>query len=123
MGWSTKKTSKKGKNTQMKITLSRTRAAHMLLDDKNASWSYNGAIAICEYLEELEEDSGDEIEFDAVAIRCDWSEHASLEDWAMNYGLEPEAEDEREREEEIRGYIQDHGQLIEFAGGVIVSSF
>lgn len=107
----------------MKLTLSTTRAAHMLLDDKNASWTPAGAVALCEYLEELEEDCGEEIEFDPVAIRCDYSEHASLEDWAMDYGFEPEAEDEREREEEIRHYIQDHGQLIEFDGGVIVSSF
>lgn len=109
----------------MKITLSRTRAAYMLLDDKNASWSYEGARALCEYIEELEEDCGEEIEFDVVAIRCDYSEHASLEEWAKDYGFEPEAspEDEREREEEIRDYIMDHGKLIEFEGGVIVSSF
>lgn len=109
----------------MKMTLSRTRAAHMLLDDKNASWSYDGAMALCEYLEELEEDCGEEMEFDVVAIRCDYSEHASLEEWAKDYGFEPESstEDEREREEEIRDYIMDHGQLIEFEGGVIVSSF
>ena len=109
----------------MKTTLRTTHAAHMLLEDKNASWSYDGAMALCEYLEELEEDCGEEIEFDVVAIRCDWSEYASLEEWAKDYGFEPETspEDEREREEEIRDYIQDHGQLIEFDGGVIVSSF
>lgn len=80
-------------------------------------------MALVEYLEELEEDCGEEIEFDVVGIRCDWSEHASLEDWANDYGFKPEAEEEREREEEIRDYIQDHGHLIEFQGGVIVSSF
>ena len=109
----------------MKMTLSIYQARNLLLDDKNASWTPAGAVAICEDLEELEEDCGEEIEFDVVAIRCDWSEHASLEEWARDYGFEPESspEDEREREEEIRDYIIDHGQLIEFEGGVIVSRF
>ena len=109
----------------MKMTLSTNEAARMLREDENAKWSYNGAIAIVEYLEELEQETGEEMELDVVAIRCDWSEHASLEDWATDYGFAPESsqEDEREREEEIRDYIQDRGQLIEFAGGIIVSSF
>jgi hypothetical protein len=108
----------------MKMTLTTNQAARMLCD-KNASWSWDAAFALCEYLQELEDGIGDEIEFCPVAIRCDWSEHASLEEWANDYGFEPEAstEDEREREEEIRDYIRDNGQLIEFDGGVIVSRF
>ena len=96
-----------------------------MCDDKNAKWSWDGALALVEYLEELELDAGEEMEFDAVGIRCEWSEYASLEEWAADYGFEPEAstEDEREREEEIRDYIRDNGQLIEFDGGVIVSRF
>lgn len=77
-----------------------------------------------EYLEQLEEDTGEEMEFDAVAIRCDWSEHASLEEWAEGYGYKPDGETEEEREEDIRGYIDQYGGIvIEFDGGVIVSSF
>ena len=108
---------------KMKITLSTTRAAYMLLDDKSASWSYEGAEALVEYLEQLEEDTGEEMELDVVAIRCDYSEHASLEEWAKDYGYEPEGDTEEEREEDIRDHIQSNGQLIEFDGGVIVSSF
>ena len=109
----------------MKITLSTSKATQMLCDDKHAKWSWSGADALVEYFEGLEEDCGEEMEFDVVAIRCDWSEHASLEDWAKDYGFKPEAspEDEMEREDEIRDYIQYRGQLIEFEGGVIVSSF
>jgi hypothetical protein len=32
-------------------------------------------------------------------------------------------EDSDDREETIRDYIRDHGQLIEFGGGIIVSEF
>lgn len=114
----------------MKQTLTTSQAAHMLIDDKNANWSRAGAYALCEYLEQLEEVTGEEMEFCHVAIRCDYSEHESLWQWAVDYfggnsnaiATFPE-EDEEERDEKIREYIQDHGTLIGFDGGIIVSSF
>jgi hypothetical protein len=116
----------------MKTTLTTTQAAHMLADDQNSSFSNAGAYALVEYLEQLEEETGEEIEFDHVAIRCDFSEHDSLVDWANDYfgndnwrdnvNCDYEA-DEDELDEKIREYIQERGQLIEFDGGIIVSSF
>jgi predicted DsbA family dithiol-disulfide isomerase len=115
----------------MKTTLSTTEAAHRLMDDNNANWSYAGAYALVEYLEELEEDIGEEIEFCPVSLRCDFSQYESLDAWAteqwgndrdfdeaLNDMTEQQASDEA-----IRSYIQDHGTLIEFDGGIIVSSF
>ena len=117
----------------MKTTLSTTQAANILIKDDNANWSYRGAIALIEYLEELEEDMGEEIGMDFVALRCDYSEYKSLEDWAEGYWgattnwmheikIDDDA-DADEIDEAIREHIQDNGQLIEFTGGVIVSSF
>ena len=115
----------------MKLTLSTTEAAHRLIDDKNANWSRSGAYALCEYLEELEEFTGEEMELDVCALRCDFSEYGSLEAWAKEqwgddlaceYWREESGENE-EQEEKTREYIQDRGTLIEFDGGVIVSSF
>lgn len=116
----------------MKITLNTYQIADELKRDTNASWSYNGSLALAEYLEQYEADSGEEIELDTCAIRCDFSEYASLLDWAHQYfynaleelGFDETAEnDEVEVDDKIREYIQDHGTLIEFEGGVIVSSF
>lgn len=109
----------------MKIHITPLQAVAQLLSDSGASWSYDGAIALSEHLEELEADCGEEIYFDPVALRCEYSEHKSLVDWAQDYGadLGEAPEDEEERDEEIREYIRDHGTLIEFDGGVIVSSF
>ena len=107
----------------MKQTLNTSQAIDCLLRDQNASWTYQGAKALVEHLEQLEAETGDEMEMDAVAIRCDWSEYESLEAWADEYGLEPDGDDEEEREDSIRNYIELHGQLIEFPGGVIVSNF
>ena len=116
----------------MKQTLTTGQAVHILIDDKNANWSRAGAYALIEYLEQLEEDCGEEIEFDHVAIRCDFSEWDSLQEWAADsFGTNADwrsiigcedCEDE-ETDEKIREYIQDHGTLIEFDGGIIVSSF
>ena len=40
---------------------------------------------MAEYLEEYEESTGQEMELDVVAIRCDFSEYSSLQAWAEDY--------------------------------------
>jgi hypothetical protein len=123
----------------MKKTLTTYDIAHALKSDKNANWSWDGARALAEYLEELEQDLGEEMELDVVAIRCDFSESTSLQAWAADHfrshveavvelGLDLDdhgaiVEDSEAIDEAIRSFIQDHGHLIEFDGGVIVSSF
>ncbi len=117
----------------MKKTLSTYEIADALKRDENAAWTWAGAQALAEYLEEYEESIGEEMELDVVAIRCDYSEYSSLQDWAVeHFGGVPEAleglglEDEIELDDlegEIRAHIHDNGTLIEFDGGVIVSSF
>ena len=85
---------------------------------------------------------GEDIELDTVALRCDYSEYESVQAWFIDYhggktlkeafgsacidieGLWIDGEeDEEEIDEAIRSFIQDRGNLIEFDGGVIVSSF
>jgi hypothetical protein len=124
----------------MKKTMNTYDIANALIADTNAAWSRAGAYALAEYLEEYEELTGEELELDVVAIRCDFSEYTSLQDWASEYfsdesqaadalGLDLDMDgvtvtnDESEIEKAIRDYIQDHGTLIEFDGGIITSSF
>lgn len=109
----------------MKTTLSTTEAIDILRSDEFANWSYDGAKALVEWLEELEVAHNGEFELDRVALRCEFSEYGTLEEWADAYGadLEEAPEDDEERDEEIREYILERGQLIEFNGGVIVSEF
>jgi hypothetical protein len=64
----------------MKETLTTGNAASRLYEDENAGWSYAGARALVEYLEELENDIGEEIEFDRVALRCEYTEYGSAEE-------------------------------------------
>lgn len=116
----------------MKQTLSTQQIADALKRDENANWSWQGSLALAEYLEQYEEDTGEELELDVVAIRCDYSEFTSLQDWALEYfgkdwrselGIDDDQDDDAEIDDAIRTHINDNGQLIEFKGGIIVSSF
>jgi hypothetical protein len=123
----------------MNKTLSTYEAADYLMQDENANWSYPGAFALVEYLEEMEEGCDTAIEMDVVAIRCEYSEYEDLEAWAKEYhgteylleacesmGIDEDvamSDDFDAIQDAIREYIQERGQLIEFDGGIIVSSF
>ena len=76
---------RKRKTNHMKQTMTTYDIADELRRDENANWSPAGALALAEYLEELEADTGEEMEFDRVAIRCDFSEYKSLREWAEEY--------------------------------------
>jgi hypothetical protein len=102
----------------MKLTISKYHAADMLRADDYANWSHHGALALVEYLEELEYDCNMDIDFCPVSLRCDYSEYKSLQEFAQEYSEIEGADDE-----EIRAYIRDNGTLIEFDGGIIVSTF
>ncbi len=58
-------------------TLTTNDIADKLLADENAGWSPAGAYALAEYLQELEDDIGEESELDVVALRCEYSEYPS----------------------------------------------
>jgi hypothetical protein len=101
-----------------------------------SSFTYAGALALCEYLDELSESTGEPIEFDPIAWCCEYSEWGTLRAWWSDWvgydkdvaerinalGLDEESSTE-ERDEAIREYIADRGTLIEFDTGIIVSSF
>jgi hypothetical protein len=104
----------------MIITLSTYEIANRLLNDSNACWTRAGAFALAEYLESMEEDTGEQMEYDAVAIRCDWTEYPSAVD-AHNYitiGHDLTEDDEEKALERMR----EVGQVIVFEGGVIISN-
>jgi|TARA_R100001460_G_scaffold67270_2_gene107499 hypothetical protein len=45
-------------------------------------FSYEGAIALFDYLEEVDED----LEFDPTAFRCEFTEYANLKEFHSDYG-------------------------------------
>lgn len=121
----------------MKQTLTTSQAAHLLMQDEYARWTYKGAHALVEHLEQLEEDCGAEIEFDRVALRCDWHEYGSaVECAAGDYNWRakefPELMDacisnpdnaNELMEQSALEWLSEQTQVITFEGGVIVQLF
>ncbi len=109
----------------MKQTLTTDQAADLLVADNNAGWSYKGARALVEHLEQVEEDTGEEIEFDRVALRCDFSEYPNAREAAEEYGWEPDEDDadNDDAEEAAAEWLADRTTVITFNGGVIVQQF
>ena len=108
----------------MKQTLTTDQAANLLVADKDAGWSYAGARALVEYLENLEEDTGEAIEFDRVAIRCDFHEYPNAREAAEECGWEPDEDaDEDAIEESALEWLRDRTTVIEFSEGVIIQRF
>lgn len=108
----------------MKNTLTISDIADALLEDKNAGWSPSGAVALAEFFDNLDEETGEETELDVVAIRCDFSEYGSAaEAYEQQTGAEPEGDDEEEKEENALAYLQDKTTVIEFEGGIICQDF
>ena len=83
-----------------------------LTNDEYASFTYNGASALYEYLTDLEEDMDQEIEFDRVAIRCDYSEYKTLDEILNQYDNINTLDD-----------LMDHTTVIEFDNGFIIQNF
>ena len=94
-----------------------SQAADLLISDQYANWSRAGATALVEDLEELEESVGESIEFDAVGIRCEYTEYADWEEVRENYDECPEDEDD------ALEWAQDNTVVIEFDGGIILQDF
>jgi hypothetical protein len=108
----------------MKLTLTTSAAVELLKVDQYARWSRSGARALVEHLEQLEEDCGTETEFDAVAIRCDYSEHESALEAAKEQGFKPEEdEDEDTKEASALDWLCDRTEVITFPEGIIIRNF
>jgi len=90
----------------MKHTLNHYEIVNALFNDENACWTRQGAHALADALEEYEESTGEELEFDIVAIRCDWNEDTA-EELISNYGQNP-----GDTLEDVIQYVEDNTILI-----------
>lgn len=96
--------------------------ANELLADEFAAWTRAGAFTLADYLLDLEEETGSEMEFCRVAIRCDYSEYESAEELAKAYDVEiPEGGD---ADEVVKEHFEGLTTLLEIPnnGGFIIAS-
>lgn len=86
--------------------------------DRGDQFGYNGWKAIGEYLEELSDDIGEDMEVDIIAICCDYNMAESVEEFWDNGELptvsdeEWEDMDEEEKLEAIRDYLQENTSVV-----------
>jgi hypothetical protein len=91
-------------------TLSTEEMITDLICDEYAGWSPQGARALAEYWEQLSDDLGEDLTWDRVAMRCEFTEFTSWDSICGSYELD---------EEEIR----EQTTVIEFDGGIILQEF
>jgi hypothetical protein len=100
--------------------------------DRQDQFTYKGKKALFDYLEQLGEDIGEEIELDVIALCCEYSEYGSSDEAAseyfdyegMEYGEDGEELDTYEEvEEKALEYLRDRTQVITFDTGIIIQDF
>ena len=91
-------------------------------------FSRKALVALFDYLDQLEQDLGEETEFDPIALCCEWTEYKDAFEAAEAYGWEaPEIPEGEERDDtsdrKALEYLQDQTHVIDFDGGVLVLNF
>ncbi len=96
-------------------------------DTYKNNFSYEGLNSLYDYLIQYEEDTSETIEFDLVALCCDFVEYASLEDYLIEYTTEIDKEEfeEEEFEEAVIKEIQERTTYINVKGtnGFIIIAY
>jgi ABC-type proline/glycine betaine transport system substrate-binding protein len=87
----------------------------VLTRDEYASFTYNGASALYEYLTDLEEDIGKEIKFDVIVIRSEYTEYETFDEILKEYSYH----DDINTVDDLRSYTS----VIEFDQGYIIQKF
>ena len=97
----------------MKKTISSYDFVQAFVDmGREANFSCAGRKALFDYLEELEEDTGEEMELDVIALCCEFTEYSNVQEFVAAYDdsyivwdVEPEEADEEEGTEATEGEI------------------
>jgi hypothetical protein len=108
----------------MKQTINQYQFADQFSKIRPDNFSRAALFALFDYYTEVEEDSGEELEFDPIAICCDWSEYPSALVAAEDFGFEPnEDDDDDDKERAALEWLRENTQVIGAGGSVIVLSF
>ena len=90
-------------------TVNKSQFIDNLLADDYASWTYEDAGALYDYYEQYSEDTGEDVELDRVALRCEWTRADSIDEVIEEYDDIESLED-----------LEDNTQVIEHEGGVLL---
>ena len=87
-------------------------------------FSYEGKNMLFDYLEAYEDDTGQKLELDVIALCCDYEE-SSVTDIAASYDIDIEELEEEEALEKVMEYLNDNTQVVGAVGeyAILFQSF
>ena len=96
-------------------------------DGNGGDFTIDALNALFDYLEQWEDDIGEPIEFDPIAICCQFSEYASAADAVSDINGAEYSDIESENdpddiENECNEWLMDRTIVIAFNGGIIIDS-
>lgn len=94
--------------------------------DHKENFSYAGLDSLFGYLESMEEDTGEEMELDIIALCCEFAEYSSMKEVREAYSTDiDEAQDEETKDKETLEWLRDQTTVIEIENGqgVIIAQF
>jgi hypothetical protein len=108
----------------MKTTVSRYDFERAFVDaGRKDNFSYEALGLLFDYFESYEEETGQEIELDVIAICCEYSED-NPDDIISNYSIDVEGMDEDEKIDAVRDYLNDNTMLVgETSTGFVYLAF
>ena len=87
--------------------------------DRDDNFSYDGKKALFDYLEELEEDTAQEMELDVIALCCEYTEYKDLKEFLNDYPTtikierkDFEKDEEEEYKEAVMEELDEHTTMI-----------
>ena len=88
--------------------------------DRSENFSVAGRKALFSWFTELEADSGVEMELDPIAVCCEYSEYADINELKQDYAVPEDCEDDDEALE----YFREQTMVIELDnGGLIIQAY
>lgn len=108
----------------MRTYISTSDCVERLLTDPYAAWTYRGAMALVEYLEEIADDV--DFTFNVIDIRLEFAQWSDAVTCATAHGWKPNGETESDDvTEKAVEWLQDRATVImvEGARSIIVSNF
>ena len=80
--------------------------------DRYDQFGYAALNSLFDYLEQYEEDTGEEIELDVIALCCDYSV-SSVETIAQDYGIDIDGMDEEDARQTVLDYLNDNTVVVD----------
>ena len=80
--------------------------------DRYDQFGYDALVSLFDYMEQLEDDCGEEMELDVIALCCDYSVD-SVADIASNYSIDIDGLDDDEARNAVLEYLNDHTSVID----------